>query len=197
MPASMLRRWQITLNWEMPTLRDTVRLLLAGFTNVEKVTNYTGRWDVDLASYSPNATHLIGKCWEGDESQWTGKYWALLIISEFDPPNLRPGLKTYPQNPRLFSRFKIAWSSRFVQPEGNYFNSLVTVLWSTPPSPFAPQMFLVASAAIWPRLNSQNIMCEFFVQFSNPTRNGPIHNYHDTTKHSRVPTTAWTASVTW
>ena len=35
----------------------------------------------------------------------------------------------------------LAWSSRLLQAEGNFFNRLVTGLWSTALSPLMPQMF--------------------------------------------------------
>ena len=41
----------------------------------------------------------------------------------------------------------LAWSSRFLQPERHFLNHLVTVPWSTAPSPFEQQM-LVASTAL-------------------------------------------------
>ena len=41
----------------------------------------------------------------------------------------------------------LAWS-RFLQPEQNFLNHQVTVLWSTAPSPFVQQMLFVASK-VW------------------------------------------------
>ena len=46
----------------------------------------------------------------------------------------------------LLNLLDLAWSSKFLQPEQNFFNQPVTILLLTVPSSFAQQMFLVASA---------------------------------------------------
>ena len=51
----------------------------------------------------------------------------------------------------------LVWLSKFLQPERNFFNYLVTPLWLTAPSTFAQQIFLVASATLWPDSNSWSI----------------------------------------
>ena len=43
--------------------------------------------------------------------------------------------------------FRLTWSLMFLQPEQDFLNNLVTVLGSTAPLPFAPQIILVASMA--------------------------------------------------
>ena len=48
------------------------------------------------------------------------------------------------------------WLSSFLQPERNFYH-LVTELWSTASLPFLQQMFLFASMALWPSLNSLSI----------------------------------------
>ena len=53
----------------------------------------------------------------------------------------------------LLGLLDLTWSTRILQPEQNILNHLVTVTWSTAPSPFAQQMFWVASAVLWPTLN--------------------------------------------
>ena len=51
-------------------------------------------------------------------------------------------------------RPNLAWSSMFLQLKQNLFNNPVTEQWSTVSSPIAQQMFLIASTALWPSLNS-------------------------------------------
>ena len=38
---------------------DNLRVLLTGFTKAEKVINYTGLWDAELAWYSSSDTNKI------------------------------------------------------------------------------------------------------------------------------------------
>ena len=49
----------------------------------------------------------------------------------------------------FLSLLDYAWSLRFLQLKRNFLNHLVTVLWSTAPSTFAQQIFLVASAVLY------------------------------------------------
>ena len=44
--------------------------------------------------------------------------------------------------------FRLAWLLRFLPPEQNFLNHLVTVLWSIAPSPFVQQMFLFAFSVL-------------------------------------------------
>ena len=41
----------------------------------------------------------------------------------------------------VFDQHDFAWSSRFLQPERNFLNNQVSLLWSTMPLPFPQQMF--------------------------------------------------------
>ena len=75
------------------------------------------------------------------------------------------------------------WSLWFLRPEWNFLNHLITVLWTSLPSPFVQQMFLVASVT----LSSHSYVTCSFVQFSNHSRNKAMHNmsnYHDATNHN-------------
>ena len=61
-----------------------------------------------------------------------------------------------------------SWSSWFLKPKQNLLNHLATVLGSTVPSPFAWQIFLVASMALLPSLNLWSIsfyirLCSMFL----------------------------------
>ena len=49
----------------------------------------------------------------------------------------------------ILGRPDLASSSRFLQTEQNFFNYLITVLWSTAPSHLAQKTFLVISPALW------------------------------------------------
>ena len=75
-------KWRTTLDWEIPNSPDTLWLLLIGFADVVKVTNHTGLEDTKLAWYSLIATHWICRCRKSDESHWTGRYQARLILSD-------------------------------------------------------------------------------------------------------------------
>ena len=97
---------------------------------------------------------LLPRSWKGKQ-QWTVRCSAHPISSRYYSPNLPLWLWTWPQNPVL-NLLDLSWSSRFLQPEQNCFNHLVTILWSTVPSSLA-QMFLVASAALWPYSISSSI----------------------------------------
>ena len=81
-------RWRTSLDCEKLSLPDTRRVPLTGFPEVVKVTNITGLWEAELASYSPSATHLICQGGEGDEHHWTVRSWARLILSERHSPDL-------------------------------------------------------------------------------------------------------------
>ena len=81
-------RWRITLDCGMPISPDTLRVLLTGFVESVKVTNYTGLWDANLAWYSPSATYRICQEREGDDLHWTERFQAHLILSEGHLPDL-------------------------------------------------------------------------------------------------------------
>ena len=51
--------------------------------------------------------------------------------------------------------FRLTWP--YHQPKWNFFNPLLTLLWLTAPSNFAQQIFLVASVALQPNSNLENI----------------------------------------
>ena len=87
----------------------------------------------------------------------------------------------------------LSWLSRFLQPKQNFSSHLVSLLWSTV-SPFAPQMFLVASSMIWPSLNSGSIsswfkLCYMLICVASKLytwrSNVRCINYHNTTNHSK------------
>ena len=73
-----------------------------------------------------------------------------LILSECYSSDLPSWFGVQPWNPQIYVYQAL---SKFLQPKQNFLNHLVTVLWSTVPSPFAQQMFLVAFMAFWPSLN--------------------------------------------
>ena len=148
-----LWRWQTTVDCEMPSSPDTE------IAEVVKVTNHSGLWDAELTWY--------WNCWgcEGDKPQWIVRCRAHLILTEIaevvkmtNPSGLWDAkLAWYWQSAThwiclygLGHSFGIhtvwptwLWLSRFFQPKRNFFNYLVTVLWSAARSSFAHQMFLV------------------------------------------------------
>ena len=63
-------------------------MLLTGFIEVAKVTKHGGQWDVRLTWYSLNATHWICRGREGDDTHWTVRYQAHLILSKCYSLNL-------------------------------------------------------------------------------------------------------------
>ena len=93
--------------------------------------NNEPHWDAEITWYSPCAPRWY--CLYGLEH-------GLRI------PGFRP---TWP-----------IWSLRFSQPDRNFLNYPVTVLWSTPFSDFAQQMFLFRSTVLSPGLNSKSIGSE-------------------------------------
>ena len=68
---------------EMPCSPDTLQLVLVGFAEASKVTNYTGLWDAVLAWYSTIATLRICRDREGDELHWTVRCRARLNLSNW------------------------------------------------------------------------------------------------------------------
>ena len=90
----------------------------------------------------------------------------------------------------------MAWLSRFLQPEQNFFNHLLTVQWSIAPWPFTQQMFWFASVVLWPSLNLEHrslqirLCCKFISVALKSHRMKQCTtcqhtNYHNTTNHSR------------
>ena len=61
---------------------------------------------------------------------------------------------TEPKESTVLGPPDFACLSRFLQPDQNFLIYQFTVLWPTVPSPFMQQMFLVASTALWPSLNT-------------------------------------------
>ena len=59
-------RWQNTLDYEIPSSLDTLRVLFIRFDDV-RVTKHTGLWDADLAWYNLNATLSI--CWGREDEE--------------------------------------------------------------------------------------------------------------------------------
>ena len=99
----------------------------------------------------------------------------------------------------------LIWSLRCLQPKQNFFDLLVTILWSTVPSTFAQQIFLVVSGALCLNLNLQSIsswiilhcvfICMTFklhIEWSNATHQQPW--YHQL---QQVPSMTSNALVTW
>ena len=76
-------RWRTTLDCEMPCSPDTLQLVLVGFAEALKVTNYTGLWDAVLAWPSPIGTRRICRGLEGDELHWTVRCRARLTLSNW------------------------------------------------------------------------------------------------------------------
>ena len=74
-------RWQTTLDCEMLSSPDTLPVLLAGFAEIVKVTNYTRLWDAELSWYSSRATCWVCRDREGDKPHWTVRCCSLLILS--------------------------------------------------------------------------------------------------------------------
>ena len=126
-------------------------------------------------------------CWghEGDETYWTMRYRARLIFSRYSPElplcHLEHGLGIH--------AFRSTSSLRFLRPDRNFINYLITVLWSIALSPFAQQIFFVVSTAIGPTSNLLNInfrirlRCMFSMRLSSHIR------YY---QPQRVPNTACT-----
>ena len=80
--------WWTTLDCEMPRSPDTLWMLLTGFTMIVKGTSNTGLWNTELAWYSPSATRQICRGREGDESRWTVRCGARLILFDCYLPDL-------------------------------------------------------------------------------------------------------------
>ena len=58
----------------------------------------------------------------------------------------------------------LSWLSRFLQSEQSYSNCLITIMWSTEPSPFIQRLFLVVFVAVWtwvPKLDGTFIYAAF------------------------------------
>ena len=79
--------------------------------------------------------------------RWSVWCWALLIISVLLAGFASMAWSTVTESMVLGSAY-LAWSLRFFQPELNFLNSLVTILWSTAPSPFT---------ALWPSSNLSSV----------------------------------------
>ena len=89
-------------------------------------------------------------CWsfESDEPNWTVRCQAHLLLFRFASMVWNTILEFM-----VLSRAEFAQSLRFLQPEWNFLNHLVPVLWSNTPSPLAQQIFLVVSMVLWPSSN--------------------------------------------
>ena len=75
-------KWRCTLDYEMPSSPDTLRVLLTGLAEVVKMTMRTGLWDAKLAWYSRRTYCQI---WFYGSEHSLGIYgfiptWACLII---------------------------------------------------------------------------------------------------------------------
>ena len=55
--------------------------------------------------------------------------------------------------PRIHG-FSLTWLSAFLQTKQNFLNPLVTVIWSTVPSPFTQKLFWFLPRRLWSSLNS-------------------------------------------
>ena len=84
---------------------------------------------------------------ECDKPHSTVRCQACLIFFECNSLNLSMAWCTALKS-ILLGFLKLAWLLKFLQPKQYFLNNLVTALWSTAPSLFTQQMFLVASTAI-------------------------------------------------
>ena len=102
----------------------------------------------------------------------------------------------------------LAWSLRFLPSQWNFFNDLITVLWTNAPSPFGQQIFLVVSATLWPNSNSYSISprikqrCTLIFTASKSVMksNNALLSAHQQPRYyqtQRLSNMVWTASVTW
>ena len=114
------------LLWESKVLQyfAIVRYNLA-FAEVVKMMNHIGLKEAKLAWYSSSNICQFYLLWFG--------VWPLRIFS------FRP---------------IIAWLLKLLLPQQHFLNHLVTVLWSTEPSPFIQQIFLIAFVVSSPSLSS-------------------------------------------
>ena len=100
---------------------------------------------------------------------------AQLVFSTCYSLDFSLWLETRPQNQRFTSLV-------FLQSKGNFLNNLVTVLWSTAPSPFAENWFLVSLQVYSPVRTRKAYVSELysvlhsFVQISDKERIKAIHN---------------------
>ena len=118
-------RWQLTLDCEIPSSSDTLKVLVIGFTSMA---------------------------------------WCTASESlDLDIPN-------------------VAWSSKFLQPEQNFLNNLVTVLWLTAPLPSAERLWLYPRRRYGPirihkaEVPDLNFVASSSVQLSNQTRSETMYN---------------------
>ena len=141
---------------EILSSHDTLQVLLTGFAEAVKLRNHTGLWYAKLTWYFPSATHRI--CWgcEGDKPHWTVRCQAHLILSKCYSPDLLRlwrwqtsldcEMSSSPDTLQvLLTRFvfmvwrtasesivldlpDLAWLSRFLQPQRNFFSYLIIVI---------------------------------------------------------------------
>ena len=119
------------------------------------------------------------------------------MTQDFELPSIPDSLRIHLYDlEHSLSLPELAWSSRFLQPNWNFLNHLLTVWWSTGPSPLAQQIFLVVSTMLKCSSNSSSICslirhCFTFncVAIKSPgvkqCTTCQCTNYHSTTKHSR------------
>ena len=128
------------------------------------------------------------------------------------PDTLRASLDLYSgtlipaSESMILGLFDLSWSSRFFQPERNILNHLVTVLWSTAPflfrstSGFGRFRCVMAEFKLVKAYSRKRICCTFIYTAFHGVKQCTTCQHttdHDSTFSKRVPTTAWTASVTW
>ena len=77
-----LWRWPTALDCQMPSLLDTLWMLLTGLAEIVNVTNHTGQSNAELTSDSLNVAHWISRDCEGHQPHWSVRCRACLIVSE-------------------------------------------------------------------------------------------------------------------
>ena len=77
-----------------------------------------------------------GWCCKGDILQWTMRCRFRLILSKCNPQDLSLYLESM-----VFGLPDLAWLPTFLQSKQNFLKYLVTLLWSTAPWPFIPEIF--------------------------------------------------------
>ena len=87
-------------------------------------------------------------CWgrECYKPHWTVTCQARLILSECYSPDLPASAS----ESTILALPDFSWSIKFLQPGQNFLNLLVTILWSTAPSPFVRQIFCMFSRCYGP-----------------------------------------------
>ena len=96
----------------------------------------------------------------------------------------------------LLSLPDFAWSLMFLQPEWNFLNNLLTVLWSAVPSPFAQQIFLLISAGLRLSSNSKNISSQIRLHCMFIPETLKSHKECNNARHVSTPITTMLPTTT-